>query len=201
METKMSIQDRQELLTKQDDHVIGSNLWRRFWHDFSKRKINLLGLAIVVIYIVLAIFAKQIAPYDPIAMDLTQMLNGPSAQHIMGCDELGRDIFSRVLYGATISIKVGFLAIAVGFGVGAPLGIISGYLGKTVDMLIMRFMDILMSFPGMLLAIMFVSVFGADLNNAIIAVGISTVPNFARLARGETLAIKNSEYIEDLSLM
>lgn len=193
---KMSMHERQEQFVKQDDHVIESNLWKRFWHDFCKRKINLLGLFIVVVYIILAIFAEKIAPYDPIEMDLSKMLATPSAEHIMGCDELGRDIFSRVLYGATISIKVGFLAIAVGFAIGAPLGIISGYMGKTVDMLIMRAMDILMSFPGMLLAIMFVSVLGQDLNNAIIAVGIATVPNFARLARGETLAIKNSEYIE-----
>lgn len=196
MESRVDIQEKQKQMVLEDDHVIASNHLKRFWHDFCKRKISVLGLIIVIIYILFAIFAEKLAPYDPVEMDLSKMLLAPNSEHLMGCDELGRDILSRILYGATISLRVGFLAVGVGFIIGAPLGIIAGYMGKKVDMVLMRLMDILMSFPGMLLAIMFVSILGPDLNNAIIAVGISTVPQFARLARGETMAIKSSEYIE-----
>lgn len=128
--------------------------------------------------------------------DLVNMLQTPSAEHLLGTDEMGRDILSRIIYGARISMKVGFYAVGVAFVIGVPLGIFSGFYGGKVDLLIMRAMDILLAFPGILLSIVFVSVLGPNLDNAILSVGIYTVPNFARMARGETLTLRGSEFVE-----
>ena len=175
---------------------VKGNQLQRMWHSFKKRKISVIGLVVVIIYVLIAIFADQLAPYDPAKQDLLHMAEKPSAEHLLGTDEVGRDLLSRIIYGARISLKVGFMAVGIAFSIGVPLGIISGYFGDVVDTLIMRAMDILMAFPGILLTIVFVSILGPNLNNAIISVGIYTVPNFARMARGETLALKNNEYIE-----
>ncbi len=176
--------------------AIINSQFRRKWHSFCKRKVAVLGLIIVLAYALVAIFADQLAPQDPYQQDLVNMLQGPSAEHLLGTDEMGRDILSRLIYGTRISMRVGTMAVSVALVLGMPLGIIAGYFGGKVDAIIMRCMDVLMAFPGMLLAIMFVSILGSNLNNAIIAVGIYTVPNYARIARGETLTIKGNEYIE-----
>lgn len=164
--------------------------------NFCRRKSALLGLVIVLFYILVAIFANQLTPYDPVKQDLANMLAKPSIDHLCGTDEMGRDILSRLLMGSRISMKVGLLAVSVAFVIGVPLGIIAGYFGGWLDSIIMRAMDILMAFPGILLAIMFVSILGPSLDNAILAVGIYTVPNFARMARGETLGIRTNEYVQ-----
>lgn len=179
-----------------DNEIVASNQLRRMWHSFTKRKIAVLGLIIVLLYVLMAIFADVIAPYDPTKQDLANKLQGPCAEHILGTDETGRDLFSRLVYGARISMKVGVVAVGVAFVIGTPIGICAGYFGGKVDALLMRAMDVLMAFPGILLAILFVSILGQNLDNAILSVGIYTVPNFARTARGETLSIKNSEFIE-----
>lgn len=179
-----------------DNEIVASNQLRRMWHSFTKRKIAVLGLIIVLVYILVAIFADVIAPYDPIKQDLANKLQTPNATYLLGTDECGRDLLSRLIYGARISMKVGVVAVGVAFLIGTPIGIFAGYFGGKVDMILMRAMDVLMAFPGILLAILFVSILGQSLDNAILAVGIYTVPNFARTARGETLAIKNSEFIE-----
>ncbi len=179
-----------------DEELVVSNQLRRMWHNFKKRKVAVIGLIIVCIYVILAIFAPLLAPYDPLKQDLPNMLQTPSAKHLLGTDEVGRDILSRVLYGSAISLRIGFTVVFLAFIIGVPIGVVAGYYGGLLDSLLMRAMDVLMAFPGMLLAIMFVSILGPGLNNAILAVGLFTVPNFARLARGETLSLKHSEYIE-----
>lgn len=179
-----------------DEELVVSNQLRRMWHNFKKRKVAVIGLIIVCIYVILAIFAPLLAPYDPLKQDLPNMLQTPSAKHLLGTDEVGRDILSRVLYGSGISLRIGFTVVFLAFIIGVPIGVVAGYYGGLLDSLLMRAMDVLMAFPGMLLAIMFVSILGPGLNNAILAVGLFTVPNFARLARGETLSLKHSEYIE-----
>ena len=184
------------LLQDEDNEVVVGNQLRRMWYSFCKRKVAVLGLVIVLIYIIVAIFAPLLAPYDPVKQDLANMLQTPGPKHLLGTDEMGRDILSRIIYGARISMKVGFYAVGVAFVIGIPLGIFAGYLGGKVDLLIMRAMDVLLAFPGILLSIVFVSVLGPNLDNAILSVGIYTVPNFARMARGETLALRNSEFIE-----
>ena len=126
------------------------------------------------------------------------MLKAPGTieGHLLGTDELGRDILSRLVYGARISIGIGVTVVIAAFFIGVPLGIVSGYYGGKMDFMLMRIMDVLMAFPQLLLCILFVAVLGANLTNAVMAVSIYTVPNFARMARSETLAIKNGEYIE-----
>lgn len=183
-------------LQDEDNEVVVGNQLRRMWYSFCKRKVAVLGLVIVLIYIIVAIFAPLLAPYDPVKQDLANMLQTPGPKHLLGTDEMGLDILSRIIYGARISMKVGFYAVGVAFVIGIPLGIFAGYFGGKVDLLIMRAMDVLLAFPGILLSIVFVSVLGPNLDNAILSVGIYTVPNFARMARGETLALRNSEFIE-----
>ena len=134
-----------------------------------------------------ALFAPLIAPYDPYQNDLMNVLMPPSAEHWFGTDELGRDLFSRVIYGARISLIEGVFSVALAMAIGVPIGIVSGYLGGRIDAVIMRLIDVLLAFPGVLLAIVIISVLGPGLTNAIIAVAVYTIPIFARLARGSTL--------------
>jgi peptide/nickel transport system permease protein len=124
------------------------------------------------------------------------MLQQPSWKHWLGTDEAGRDILSRLLYGTQISMQVGLQAVGIAVILGTPLGVIAGYYGGKIDSYLMRALDVLMAFPGILLAICLVSIMGPNLQNAMISVGVYAMPNFARLARGETLALKNNEYIE-----
>ena len=180
----------------ENEEIVVGNQLRRMWYSFCKRKVAVLGLIIVLLYILVAIFAPVLAPYDPVEQELANMLQTPNAEHLLGTDEVGRDILSRIIYGARISMKVGFYAVGVAFILGVPLGIFAGFYGGKVDMLIMRAMDVLLAFPGILLSIVFVSVLGPNLNNAILSVGIYTVPNFARLARSETLTLRSSEFVE-----
>ena len=179
-----------------DNEIVSSNQLRRMWHSFTKRKIAVLGLVIVMLFVLMAIFADVLAPYDPTTQDIANKLAGPSKEHLLGTDEVGRDLLSRIIYGARISMRVGVVAVGVAFLIGTPIGICAGYFGGKIDSLLMRAMDVLMAFPGILLAILFVSILGQSLDNAILSVGIYTVPNFARTARGETLALRNSEFIE-----
>ena len=153
---------------------------------------------IVLLYVAIAIAAPWIAPYDPEEANFSIMLKAPGTieGHLLGTDELGRDILSRLVYGARISIGIGVTVVLAAFFIGVPLGIVSGYYGGKMDFMLMRIMDVLMAFPQLLLCILFVAVLGANLTNAVMAVSIYTVPNFARMARSETLAIKNGEYIE-----
>ena len=183
------------VLEEEEEIVVGNQL-RRMWYSFCKRKVAVLGLVIVLLYVLVAIFAPLLAPYDPVKQDLVNMLQTPNSQHLLGTDEVGRDILSRILYGARISMKVGFYAVGVAFLIGVPLGIFAGFYGGKVDLIIMRAMDVLLAFPGILLSIVFVSVLGPNLDNAILSVGIYTVPNFARMARGEALTLRNSEFVE-----
>lgn len=169
---------------------------RRAWRQLKKSWLAIPGALIVLLFVVLAILAPWIAPYDPAASDLMNMMMGPSWAHPFGTDELGRDILSRVLYGARISILEGVLSVALAMLIGVPIGMLSGYVGGRTDVVIMRFIDVMLAFPGVLLAIVIVSVLGPSLVNAMIAVAIYTVPIFARLARGSTLSAKEEPYIE-----
>ena len=160
-----------------------------------KNKKCTFGLALVLIFVALAILAPLITSYPPDLQDLTQSLSPPSSTHILGTDILGRDLFSRIVYGARISIFIAVASIGLALGVSIPLGVISGYYGGLLDQIIMRIIDVLMAFPSILLAILFVSVLGTGLNNLIIAIGIFTIPTFVRLIRASALAIKEEEYI------
>jgi peptide/nickel transport system permease protein len=169
---------------------------RQVLKQMRKSKFALPGGAIVLLFIVLAILAPWIAPHDPYASDLAAMLLPPSLEHPFGTDDLGRDILSRVLVGARLSLAEGLFSVFLAMAIGVPVGMISGYVGGRTDTVIMRMIDVLLAFPGVLLAIVIVSILGPNLVNAMIAVAIYTVPIFARLARGSTLSVKEEPYIE-----
>jgi peptide/nickel transport system permease protein len=164
---------------------------RRFWRNSNART----GIIMIFFFAMIAIFAPQIAPQGPDQEDLLGRLKAPSAQHIFGTDELGRDVFSRVLLGARISMTVGLVAVSGSLVIGALLGIAAGYTGGRVESIIMRLMDVMLAFPSIILAIGIVAMRGPGLNNTILAVSVVNIPVFARVARASTLAIKEHEYV------
>jgi len=164
--------------------------------QIRKNKGALLGLSLIVAYAIVAVFAVQIAPYSPIKIDMAHVRETPSIQHLLGTDELGRDILSRILHGDRLAFFVGLISVAIGAIVGVPLGLIAGYRGGPISELIMRSMDLLLSFPYILLTIAIVSALGPGLENAMIALGIWLVPTYVRLVRGMTLSIKEEQYVE-----
>ena len=168
----------------------------RFFKRLLRSRVGLSGLSITGLVVIAAILAPVIAPYDPIEQDFTLSLQPPSRQHPMGMDEFGRDIFSRVIFGARISLSVGAIAVAIGFFIGVPIGLFSGFYGGWLDAVVQRVVDALMALPGILLAIFVVSILGIGLQNAMIAVGISSIPIFARLMRSSVMAIKEETYLE-----
>ena len=174
----------------------GSPLRSRTLRTLLKNRSAKAGAIIVLLAAVTAIFAPLIAPHDPFKANLRQMLQTPSLAHPLGTDELGRDILSRIIYGSRISLTLGIVSVGIGLIGGLPLGSIGAYYGGIADLLIMRFIDILLAFPAILLAIVVVSVLGPGLYNAMIAVGISQLPIYARLIRSVVLAIKEKDFVE-----
>jgi peptide/nickel transport system permease protein len=165
-------------------------------HLLVKNPLALTGLLIIALLVVLALVGPRIAPYDPFDVVTRSKLRPPSAEHLFGTDEMGRDILSRVLTGAPITLRVGLLVIVWISVIGVPLGAIAGYVGGTVDTIIMRLGDIFLAFPRLVLALALASALGGGINNAIIAITIPGWPWYARLIRGTTLQIKQEQYIE-----
>ncbi|RNB79148.1 ABC transporter permease [Brevibacillus nitrificans] len=163
---------------------------------FKKNKRAIAGGWMVAIFVLIALFAKWFAPYDPIEQNMDLILNSPSLSHPFGTDEYGRDILSRVMYGAQISLMVGIFGVLISAVFGVALGTISGYFGGKTDMFIMRMIDIFMAFPSFLLALAIVSVLGPGMVNVMIAIGIFSIPTFARISRSSVLSVNNKEYIE-----
>ncbi len=166
------------------------------WRQLLRNRLALVGLGMVLIFIFVAIFAPFIVPNDPLSQNIRRSAESPSFEYIFGTDELGRDIFSRIIYGARISLTIGLITIAIGIAVGVPLGAISGYFGGLIDLIIQRFIDVMLSFPAILLAIVLVSVLGQNLVNAMIAIGVVSVPIYARLVRSSTLTIKEIDFVQ-----
>lgn len=161
-----------------------------------QERLAFISLIYLLFLVILSIVAPFIVPYDPEAQDLTKMMMAPNGAHWFGTDELGRDIFSRILLGAQAAIQAGLIAIMIPLVVGVPLGIISGYLGGIVDDIFMRIVDAILSFPAILLALGITGALGVSLWNAMIAIGIIFTPQFARLARGQTLQVRREPYVE-----
>ncbi|HEY0209262.1 MULTISPECIES: ABC transporter permease subunit [Enterobacterales] len=170
------------------------------WHDFIQtflaNPVALVSGGIILLLVMVAVFAPWLAPWDPMTPDWMALSAPPSAAHWMGTDDLGRDVMSRIIYGARISLYIGVLSVTLGMMAGVALGLLAGYYGRWVDMLIMRGSDVLFAFPGMLLAIAVVAILGPGLNNVIIAVAVFSVPVFARIVRASTLALKQTAYVE-----
>lgn len=166
-----------------------------FWLIFSKNKLAVGGLVVLILFILMAIFANVIAPYDSAKQDLLYAKQGPSMTHWLGTDEFGRDILSRIIYGARQSLFIGFAAVFIAMITGSLLGLIAGYYGKAIDSVIMRIMDILMAIPSMLLAIAIVAALGAGIGNLLLAIAIASIPSYARVMRASVMSVKEQDYI------
>jgi len=161
-----------------------------------RRRTAVVGLAVVVFFIALAVIAPLLAPYDPIATDWRAVRKPPSALHLFGTDELGRDVLARVIWGARASLMAGLVSVSIALAVAVPLGLLSGYLGGVVDGLLMRIIDAMLAIPFLVLAIALAAFLGPSLTNAMIAIGVVQTPIFTRLTRGQALAVKHEDYIE-----
>jgi glutathione transport system permease protein len=171
--------------------------WSEFWRKFRRQKVALVAGAFVALLVVIAVLGPWIVPYDAENyFDYDQLNARPSPQHWFGVDALGRDIFSRIVMGARISLAAGFVSVAVGAIIGTFLGLLAGYFEGWWDRVIMRICDVLFAFPGILLAIAIVAILGGGMFNVIVAVAIFSIPTFARLVRGNTLALTLLTYIE-----
>lgn len=169
---------------------------REIWRRLKKNRLAVFGLCVLILLVFLAVFADVIAPYGYDEQNYAETLQFPSWKHWMGTDNFGRDILSRVIYGTRISLQIGFISLTGGALVGCILGAVAGFFGGAVDTVIMRFTDILMSIPRTVLAIAIATTLGPGLTNAMIAVVISSVPNFARVVRASTLTVKDQEFVE-----
>jgi peptide/nickel transport system permease protein len=172
----------------------------RQWRALKQNPLALIGLGIVVVLLLIALLAPVIAPYDPLAQNLTQRLLPPSAKHWFGTDSLGRDIFSRIIHGARITLVIVVLVVISVGPVGLLIGTIAGYFGGWVDTVLMRVTDVFLAFPRLVLALAFVAVLGPGIENAVIAIACTAWPPYARVARAETLVIRNADYIAAVRL-
>jgi peptide/nickel transport system permease protein len=170
--------------------------WRLALRRLIRRRAALIGLAVVIFFVALALVAPLVAPYDPLATDWRWVRKPPSAQHLFGTDELGRDVLARIIWGARASLMAGLVSVSIAVAVAVPLGLVSGYLGGVVDGLLMRIIDAMLAIPFLVLAIALAAFLGPSLTNAMIAIGIVQTPVFTRLTRGQALAVKHEDYIE-----
>ncbi len=162
---------------------------------FVRNRVAVVGLVGLTLIVLAVVFAEQVTPYNPIDRSTPERNLGPSLAHPFGTDKLGRDIMSRVLYGGRVSLQVGFLSIALATMVSVPLGLIGGFVGGLPDDIIMRVMDLILAFPGLILVIWLVSLLGSDTKNVIISIAFFSIPTYARLIRGVTLSIREMEYV------
>jgi len=168
----------------------------RKFRTFARNKGAMIGIFILLVFAVAAIFAPLLSPYDPTAQDLSSAFLAPSAAHPFGTDDLGQDILARIMYGGRYTLAIGAVAVLIAAIVGVPLGLVSGYAGGATDMVIQRITDILLSFNPFLLALVLVAVFGVGIQTVTIAAGIGVIPQFIRLARGQALSLREEVYVE-----
>jgi peptide/nickel transport system permease protein len=163
---------------------------------FSSNKLSWLGAAIFIIVVLMAVFAPLLSVHDPLAQSILNRLEGPSAQFWMGTDAYGRDIYARLLFGARISLIIGVVSIVSAMIIGSAIGIIAGYYGGKIDVVIMQIMDMLLSFPALILGLMIVAMLGPSMENLIVAIALTAIPPFARIARAPTIVVKERDFIE-----
>jgi ABC-type dipeptide/oligopeptide/nickel transport system permease subunit len=183
-------------LTKEQTQVIKKrNLWRDAMRSFSKNRLAIFGLGVILMFISFALFADWLAPYTYYRSDLSQSLQFPSPQHWMGTDAIGRDVFSRIIYGSRTSLLVGFSVQIIAFAIGLPLGALAGLRGGWFDFFVTRLLEVMAAFPGFLFAIFLMSVLGNGLQNVILAIAITSWIEVCRLTRGQLLALREREFV------
>jgi ABC-type dipeptide/oligopeptide/nickel transport system permease subunit len=166
--------------------------WRRLW----RHRTAVAGLAILALFMLLTLLAPVLSPFDPTEAALERVLQRPSSAHLLGTDWLGRDLLTRVLYGARVSFLIGVLAVGLSAAIGVPVGLASGYYGGLVDIAVQRAVDLALAFPGFLLALTLISVLGVGVLNVVVSVGLATAPIYVRLVRGVALSVKAQTYVE-----
>ncbi|OWT80348.1 MULTISPECIES: ABC transporter permease [unclassified Achromobacter] len=166
------------------------------WQALRRNKLSWVGIGLLLIIVLVAVFAPWIAPHDPLQQNIAYRLDPPSADYWLGTDSYGRDVLSRLIYGARVSLLVGFVAILIAMSIGASLGILAGYVGGLLDQFIMGLVDVLLSFPTLLLGLMVAAMLGASLENLIIAIAITEIAPFVRVARAPTIALKQRDFVE-----
>ncbi len=191
------------LLAERPDSRLQARLGRAYltWRKISANPLTLIGLALIVLLILTAIFAPWLARYSPVSGDLRQGLMPPSARYWFGTDEQGRDIYSRIVYGSRITLYVVILVAVIAAPIGLVVGTIAGYAGGWTDSVLMRITDVFLAFPKLVLALAFVAALGPGIENAVIAIAITSWPPYARIARAETLTLRNSDFISAVRLM
>lgn len=172
----------------------------RSWERFCQHTLGLVGLAIIVLLVLVAIFAPLLTSYDPIAQNMAARLTPPSWAHLLGTDEYGRDVFTRIIYGARTTLYIVTIVAVIVAPIGLLIGIVAGYFGDWVDEVLMRITDIFLAFPGLVLALGFVAALGPGITNAIIAISLTAWPPIARLARAETLSLRKADFIAAIRL-
>ena len=170
--------------------------WARAWRRLKRRKGAMAALVVVVLLILLALLAPWIAPYDPVQTSFTLVRKAPSWAHWFGTDEVGRDVLSRVIWGARASLSAGLVSVGIAVGAGVPLGLLAGYAGGWIDAVLSRLVDAMLAIPFLILAIALSAFLGPSLSNAMIAIGVTATPVFVRLTRGQTLGAKVEDYVE-----
>jgi len=188
---KEKVDQVSRLQTPKSESEIG-----QIWSHLRRNRMAMIGLAILVLFLICSLFAPFLTTYDPTQINLVNSLQSPSSEHLMGTDWQGRDVFSRILYGGRISLSIGFITVAIGLAVGLPVGTISAYYGGKLDLFVQRIIDIMIAFPGILLAIVIVTILGVGVEQVMIAVGISTIPIYTRLVRGSVLSVKEEVYVK-----
>ncbi|HMA06325.1 MAG TPA: ABC transporter permease [Ramlibacter sp.] len=174
----------------------GATPGQRAWRRLVRRRGAMLGLVVVIVFVVMAVFAPYIAPYDPVATSWSAVRKAPSAQYWFGTDEIGRDVLSRVIWGARASLLAGLVSVCISMALGVPIGLVAAYVGGWTDGLISRFTDSMLAVPFLILAIALAAFLGPSLTNAMIAIGVSATPVFIRLTRAQVLAVKVEDFVE-----
>ena len=176
--------------------AIGEPPWLRAMRRLVKRRAAMIGLGIVVFFILLAAMAPLVSPYDPLATNWATVRKPPSAAHLFGTDEIGRDVLARIVWGSRASLLAGLVSVMLALAAGVPIGLVSGYAGGALDATAMRLIDAMLAIPFLIRAIALAAFLGPSLTNAMIAIGITQTPIFARLTRGQVLQVKHEDYIE-----
>jgi peptide/nickel transport system permease protein len=174
----------------------GERPWRRTMRRLAKRRAALAGLTVVAFFIALSILAPIVSPYDPLATNWAMVRKPPSMLHLFGTDEIGHDILARIIWGSRASLMAGIISVSLALAIGVPIGLLTGYVGGIVDATVMRLIDAMLAIPFLILAIALAAFLGPTLTNAMIAIGVSQMPIFVRLTRGQVLSVKHEEYVE-----